>query len=91
VTLEYSNPFLPNNPATVRVRQGTEKLSEETYRGSYEEPFRRELRRFVACARGERDVATTFAEAREDVRLVADLFRRVAGEPTSGEYDDTPA
>jgi predicted dehydrogenase len=91
VTLEYFNPFLPNNPATVRVRQGTEKLSDETYRGSYEEPFRRELRRFVACARGERDVATTFAEAREDVRLVADLFRRVAGEPTSGEYDDTPA
>jgi predicted dehydrogenase len=86
VTLEYFNPFVKNTPAELRVRRGTDTLSDETVRGSYEEPFKRELRRFVACARGDREVSTTFAQAREDVRLIADLFRVVADETTVGEY-----
>jgi predicted dehydrogenase len=90
VTLEYFNPFVKNTPAELRVRRGREALSEETFRGSYEEPFKRELRRFVACARGDREVTTTFAEAREDVRLIADLFRIVAGETPAGEYESVP-
>ncbi len=91
VTLEYGNPFIRNSPAELRVREGTTELSDETYQGSYEEPFKRELRRFVACARGDREVLTTFTEARADVRLVADLFRVVAGETPIGEYDGLPA
>jgi predicted dehydrogenase len=88
VTLEYDNPFVKNSPASLRVRRGTEELSDETYRGSYEEPFKRELRRFVACARGERPVRTTVAEARDDVRLIADLFRTLAGTERLGDYAD---
>lgn len=90
MTLEYFNPFLKNTPAEVRIRRGDDDLSEETYLGSYEEPFKRELRAFVACARGNREVRTTFAEAREDVRLVADLFRTLAGVDPLRDYADRP-
>lgn len=90
VTLEYDNPYVKNSPASLRVRRGREALSDETRRGSYEEPFKRELRRFVACARGEREVRTTFAEAREDVRLVADLFRSLRGIEPLGDYAAAP-
>lgn len=90
LTLEYDNPFVKNSPASLRVRRGDEALSDETHSGSYEEPFKRELRRFVACARGEREVRTTFAEAREDVRLVADLFRFLDGNEPRGDYAGVP-
>lgn len=86
VTIEYSNPFVKNTPTEVRVKRGTEELTETTYTPSYDESFKRELRHFVLATRGEAEVRTPFAEAREDVRLIADLFRRYAGVESIGDY-----
>jgi len=84
VVLEYANPFVRNTPARVCVTGG-DGLAEERYRGSYEEPFERELERFLDRVRGERTAGpldTPFGAARDDVRLIADLFRTYAGVET---------
>jgi predicted dehydrogenase len=86
VRLEFGNPFIRNDSTELTVRQGTDDLSSETRVPSYEESFKRELEQFVACIEGGAAVRTTFAEARDDVRLVADLFRTHLAEPTLGEY-----
>jgi len=81
VELDFSNPFVKNTPTELRVRQGTETLTDTVHTPSYEEPFKRELEQFVRCARGEAPVRTPFDEARDDLRLVADLFRSYRGDP----------
>jgi predicted dehydrogenase len=86
VQLEFGNPFIRNDSTELVVRQGTDDLSSETRVPSYEESFKRELEQFVACIEAGAAVRTTFAEARDDVRLVADLFRTHLAEPTLGEY-----
>jgi len=91
VTLEYSNPFVPNTPARVTTTGGELGFGETRYRGSYEEPFERELHRFLGRVRGDRSAGprdTGFGAAREDVRLIADLFRTSAGIGRLGSYDD---
>jgi len=75
VELDFSNPFIRNTPTELRIRQGTEELTETVRTPSYEEPFKRELEHFLRCAREGRTVRTTFAEAREDLRVITDLFR----------------
>jgi len=79
VRLSFSNPFIRNTPSELQVKRGIEDLADTTYTPSYDEPFRRELARFVDCVEGDREVRTTFAEARADVELIADLFR-IAGD-----------
>jgi len=86
VQLEFGNPFIRNDPTELAVRQGTDDFSSETRVPSYEESFKRELEQFVACIEDGEPVRTTFAGARDDVRLVADLFRTHLDEPTLGEY-----
>lgn len=88
IQIEWSNPFIKNTPSELRVKRGIEDLTDETRVPSYDESFKREIEHFVGCVEGERTVRTTFAEAREDVRLIADLFRHEAGESLIGAYRD---
>ncbi|WP_433627405.1 Gfo/Idh/MocA family protein [Halomicrococcus sp. NG-SE-24] len=74
LTLEFGHPMLRYNPATLRVKQGVEDLTDTVYTPTREEAFKRELEYFVDCVRGDADVRTTFAEARDDVALIVDLF-----------------
>lgn len=73
--LDFSNPFIRNTPTELRVKQGVEELEETSYTPSYDEGFKRELEYFVRCARGDAAVRTTFAEARDDLALIVDLFQ----------------
>jgi predicted dehydrogenase len=82
VTVDFSNPFIKNTPTELRVKQGVEELSETVYTPSYDESFKRELEHFVRCATGDAEVRTTFAEAREDLRVIVDLFRTYQDEHT---------
>lgn len=86
VTVEYSNPFIKNTPTEVQVKAGIEELTDTTYTPSYDESFKSELRQFVRAVHGEATVETPFEEARDDVRLIADLFRTYDGTDPIGEY-----
>ncbi|SEW31001.1 Gfo/Idh/MocA family protein [Natrinema salifodinae] len=72
--LEFDNPFVKYNSATVSVRRGREETADCQYRPTREESFKRELEQFIACVRDEEPVPTPFSEARDDVELVASLF-----------------
>lgn len=86
VNVEFSNPFIKNTPTALTVKQGIEDVEERTSVPSYDEPFKRELKHFIRCTRGESDERTTFSEARDDVHLIADLFRTYTDEPTLRAY-----
>lgn len=74
ITLEYYHPMIRYNPATLRVKRGTGDTRDTRYSPTYEEGFKRELEAFVDAAAGQAPVRTTFAEARDDLALVVDLF-----------------
>ena len=80
VTVNFSNPFIKNTPTELRVKEGIEELSETVQIPSYDESFKRELEYFIQCVEGDVAVETTLAEAREDLRLIVDLFRSYRGE-----------
>jgi len=84
--LEFGNPYIRNVPTEFEVTRGIDDLSSETRVPSYEESFKREVEQFIACIETDRTVRTTFREARDDVRLIADLFRTALGETQLGEY-----
>ncbi|WP_227378787.1 Gfo/Idh/MocA family protein [Haladaptatus halobius] len=86
VNLEFSNPFIKNTPTELTVKQGIEELKERKHVTSYDEAFKREVKHFVRCVRGEAEVRTPFAEARDDVHLIADLFRTYEDALTLGSY-----
>jgi predicted dehydrogenase len=86
VRLSFSNPFVRNTPSEVRVRRGIEDVADTTYTPSYDEPFKRELAWFVDCIEGGRDPRTTFAAARADVTLIADLLRIAGDLEPRGDY-----
>ncbi|PSP86397.1 gfo/Idh/MocA family oxidoreductase [Halobacteriales archaeon QS_1_68_17] len=86
VRVDFSNPFIRNSPTELQVKRGIEDLADTTYTPAYDEPFKRELERFVACVEGDREVRTTFAEARADVELIADLFRTARNADRFGNY-----
>lgn len=79
LTLEFSNPFIQNTPSELTLKQGLDELEDTTYTPSYDEPFKRELAYFLRCAEGSETVRTPFAEARDDVALIANLFREYQG------------
>lgn len=80
VTVDFSNPFIKNTPTELRVKRGIEELSETVRTPSYDEPFKRELEYFIECVENKVEVRTTFTEAREDLRVIIDLFRTYRGE-----------
>ncbi|MFB6222046.1 MAG: Gfo/Idh/MocA family protein [Haloarcula sp.] len=75
VNVEFSNPFIRNTPTELQVKQGIEELTATVQTPSYDEPFKREQEQFIECITSDTPVLTTFAEARDDVELVADLFQ----------------
>lgn len=80
VKIDFSNPFIKNTPTELRVKQGIEELAETVYTPSYDESFKREIAHFIRCIDGEAEIRTTFAEARDDLRVITDLFRTYQGE-----------
>lgn len=86
ITLEYSNAFIKNTPTELNVKEGIEELTDRTHVASHEESFKRELDHFVRCIEGKAEVRTPFKEARDDVRLIADLFRVHQDKGTLGTY-----
>lgn len=86
VTVDFSNPFIKNTPTELRVEQGVGERTDTTHTPSYAEPFKRELEHFIDCVRGKAEVRTTFDEARADVYLIADLFRKYQNVTTLGGY-----
>jgi predicted dehydrogenase len=80
VSVDFSNPFIRNTPSELRVKTGVEELAETVHTPSYDESFKRELERFIDCVEGESEVRTTFDEARDDLRVIVDLFRTYRGE-----------
>ncbi len=87
VRLSFSNPFIRNTPSELQVKRGRGDLADTTYTPSYDEAFKRELEWFVDCVEGDREVRTTFAEARADVELIADLFRVAQDLEPDGSYE----
>lgn len=86
IRLEFGNPYIKNVPTELEVKQGIEELSKETRVPSYEESFKREIKHFIACSQVEATVRTPFTEGRDDVRLIADLFRTHLEDELIGEY-----
>ena len=86
LSIEFSNAFIRNTPSDVRTKRGTDEIEETRHEPSYEEAFKRELEHFVDCVEGTAEVLTTPEEAREDVVLIADLFREYAGNDLVGDY-----
>jgi predicted dehydrogenase len=80
VAVDFSNPFIKNTTTELRIKRGLEDLSETVRTPSYEEPFKRELEHFIECVRESREVRTPFVEARDDLRVIVDLFRTHRGE-----------
>ena len=86
VRLEWSNPFIKNSPTELQVKRGVESIADETRTPSYDEPFKAEIEHFIGAVQGGREVLTPFTEARDDVRLIADLFRCVDSKSLIGDY-----
>lgn len=76
LTLEFSNPYVKNDPFELHVKRGRDELGDRTIRASYEESFKCEMERFIDSIRGEAEVRTTFEEGRNDVTTFIQLFRR---------------
>jgi len=72
--LEFDHPFVRYNGATLSIRSGTSATTDCQYSPTREESFKRELEHFVECVQGEETVRTPFAEARDDIDVVARLF-----------------
>jgi hypothetical protein len=91
VTLDVSNPFLPNAPSTVRVWRDEEAAGpgssraaarEEVTTGSYEEAFRTQLAHFHECVTSPQAQPLTNAQdSLLDTRLMIDIVRAAADRP----------
>ncbi|WP_101295861.1 Gfo/Idh/MocA family protein [Halegenticoccus soli] len=88
VKVDFSNPFIKNTPTELRVKRGIEELLDTVYTPSYDESFKRELQYFIRCVEGDAEVRTTFAEAREDLRVIIDLFRTYRGEHPRADREE---
>lgn len=84
LNLKFSNPFIQNTPTELRVKSGIKEVEDTTHTPSYDEPFKRELERFIHCVEDDAVVRTTFLEARDDLELIIELFRTYRAE-TSGD------
>jgi predicted dehydrogenase len=81
VTVDFSNPFIRNTPTELRVKEGVEELSDTVHTPAYDESFKRELEYFIDSVGTSTEVRTPFAEARDDLAVIIDLFRAYRGEP----------
>jgi predicted dehydrogenase len=74
IQLDFEHPFVRYNGATLSVRSGETETSNCQYSPTREESFKRELEHFIACVREGETPKTTFAQARDDVALICQLF-----------------
>ncbi len=74
VTLRYQHPFVKYSPASLRVREGTTETVDETYTPTAVESFKRELQHFINCIKNATTVRTPFAQARNDIAVIQELF-----------------
>lgn len=79
ITLEFTNPYLRNDPFTITTKRGRDEMETESVSASYEESFKCELEHFIECAKSGGDVRTTFQEGRDDVARYVEMFRRHLG------------
>jgi len=79
ITLDFTNPYLRNDPFTITTERGQDRLESESVSVSYEESFKCELEHFIECVRTDGDVRTTFQEGRDDLAYFIELFRRHLG------------
>lgn len=74
LTLEFDHPFIRYNSASLSIRSGTTETADCQYDPTREESFKRELEHFVSCVQDDETVRTPFADARDDIELIASLF-----------------
>lgn len=75
ITIEFSNPYLKNEPFVVKTKRGRGQLENESVSVSYRESFKCELEHLIECVETGGDVRTTFQEGRDDVARFAEFFR----------------
>jgi predicted dehydrogenase len=80
LTLDFTNPYIKNDPFSLHIKSGMDRMDDQTIRASYEESFKCELEHFIACIDGEEEVLTTFQEGRDDVARFIDMFRMYLNE-----------
>lgn len=88
VSLDVTNPFLPNAPSTVRIWRDEPSAGpgfprgasrEETITGSYEEAFKTQLAHFHECCVSRTTRPLTDArDTLHDTRLMVDILRAAA-------------
>ncbi len=79
VTLRFPSPFLRNEPTDLLVEGMDNGASRETrITVSYEEAFKLELLHFHACVTQDQAVATTAADARQDLVILQAIARAAA-------------
>ena len=78
VEICFPSPYLRHLPTRLTVRRGggSHALETTTYRQSYEEAFREELRAFHAAATAAGPVQTPVEQARCDVELPLSAFKK---------------
>lgn len=86
VRVEWSNPFNKNTPTELQVKRGVNTVSDETRVPYNVESFKREKEHFVGGVEGLQTVRTTFSDAQDDLRLIADLFRHESSINLIGDY-----
>jgi len=79
VTVDFSNPFIRNTPAELHMKEGIEEFSDAVHTPAYDESFKRELEYFIDCVESDAEVRTPFAEARDDLEVIIDLFGAYRG------------
>jgi predicted dehydrogenase len=80
VTLRFPSPFLRNEPTDLLVEGMEMGATRETrITVSYEEAFKLELLHFHACVTQDQPVATTAADARQDLVILQAIARVAAG------------
>lgn len=84
VALEFANPFVRDDVPRLRIKRGEAEVRETVETPTCRGSFKRELDHFVACIRGDAAVRTPFAEARDDLALIVDLFRAYQGKSLAG-------
>lgn len=84
VELEFADPFIKHQVPRVTIKRGVEEVHETVETPTFEDSFKRELRQFVDCVANGTDVQTTLEEARDDLRLIIDLFRTYQADSPAG-------
>ncbi|MDG5761665.1 Gfo/Idh/MocA family oxidoreductase [Natronococcus sp. A-GB1] len=73
--ISFTNPFIRDGNYEVRIKEGKAPIDETRSTYAHETPFKRELAEFIRCIEENDEPLTTFADARKDLKFIANLFR----------------